>query len=127
MTTYVNLKSNKKYESQEQISALQWFKLKYPDKEKISFHIANERKCSANYGNFLQKMGVKKGVPDIFIPFSRKNYHGLFIEIKSKKGKKTKEQIDFINELNINGYYACFCFGFNEIIEKINWYFSGTN
>lgn len=113
-------------EHSEQIAALDWFKLQYPKEEKWSFHIANERKCTPIYGKFLQKLGVKKGISDLFIPEPRGRYHGLWIEIKSKSGRKTKEQIEFIDAMNAKGYFAVFCFGADEIINTIKFYLSLT-
>jgi hypothetical protein len=109
-------------ETLEHLAAMRWFKLQYPKEERWSFHIANERKCSESYGRLLKNMGVKKGISDLFIPEPRGEYHGLWIEIKAKDGKKSTEQINFTNDMLSKGYFACFCFGSDEVINTIKWY-----
>lgn len=51
-------------------------------------------------------MGAKKGFPDIQILERTANYSGLFIELKSKTGKASKEQKGWCTALNNRGYYA---------------------
>jgi len=40
----------------------------------------------------LKKEGVKRGIPDIFLPCARGGSHGLFIEMKARDGKVSEEQ-----------------------------------
>lgn len=60
----------------------------------------------------LKAEGVKAGVPDIFLPVPRGQYHGLFIEMK-KEGKTypSKQQKVWIAALNEQGYKAVVCRG----------------
>lgn len=105
-----------------QISALDWLLSQHPDVYRHTFHIANERKCSPAYGKILQKMGVKRGVSDLFIAYPVINYSGCFIEIKAPLGNISKEQKAFTELMNSKGYFACFCFGLDEFISTIKWY-----
>jgi len=76
-----------------------------------------------------KRLGNKAGFPDIFLPVARGGYHGLFIELKIKpyrnhKNKMvypvvSKEQRWWINQLNIQGYCAAICKGFDAAIEEI--------
>jgi hypothetical protein len=50
--------------------------------------------------------GVHPGVPDIFIPFASKGFHGLFIEFKSARGTLTKAQNDYLNLARARGFKA---------------------
>ena len=50
--------------------------------------------------------GVHPGVPDIFIPFACKGFHGLFIEFKTPRGTLTKPQTDYLNLARARGYKA---------------------
>lgn len=52
----------------------------------------------------LKKMGVKKGVPDLFLPVPNDLYHGLFIELKVHPNKPTPEQVEFLADLTAFGY-----------------------
>lgn len=58
-------------------------------------HIPNEGKRSERYGAELKRLGMRKGFPDLFIPQSKKGYHGLFIELKRDITRKpTKDQLE---------------------------------
>lgn len=70
----------------------------------------------------MKAEGVKKGVPDLFLPLAKKGYHGLFIELKTETGRASKEQKEWIEKLNANGYLAKVCFGYKEAIEELKNY-----
>lgn len=72
----------------------------------------------------FKRLGVLAGVPDIFIPSPKKGKNGLFIEIKTEKGKLSKSQKDIITRLNGIGYEAVVCYGLDEAINKTKDYFS---
>jgi hypothetical protein len=112
-------------ETRIQIAVMEWLKLQYPDIERWAFHVANERKTSISYGSLLKRMGVKAGVPDLFIMEPVAPYHGLVIELKTEKGKKSLKQIEFVTAMQAKGYYSCFCFGFDEAISTITNYLKG--
>lgn len=109
-------------ESNEQIAAMDWLRLQHPDIALHTLHIGNERKTSFYAGYMMKRMGVLKGASDLFVAFPIDKYHGLFIEVKSLKGKLTVEQKLFIERMNSAGYYACVCYGADEIIQIISWY-----
>ena len=70
--------------------------------------------------------GYKQGFPDLFIyeiaKIEDNIYAGLAIELKTKKGTPSKEQIEWINKLNARGYKATICRGIDEALETINTY-----
>jgi hypothetical protein len=82
-------------------------------------HIANERGCSFQQGKTLKRMGVLSGVSDLFIPRATKNRHGMFLELKTLKGKLTRNQIKFIDDMNKEGYYALAAYGSDNAIAII--------
>jgi len=53
--------------------------------------------------------GVKRGVPDVFLPVARGGYHGLWIEMKYGKNKTTSNQKWWLNELKDQGYKTAVC------------------
>ena len=55
---------------------------------------------------------------------SRGKYHGLYIEMKAGKNKPSKEQKEWINSLQEEGYAACVCYGWLEAREVIEKYLS---
>jgi hypothetical protein len=112
-----------KPEQIEQITALEALRIDCPDVARAAIHIANERKTTPLNGFILQQMGVKKGVSDLFWPKPSNQYHGLFIEVKTNKGRPTPEQIKFIEEVTQDGYYGCFAYGAKDIIRHVYNYF----
>ena len=68
------------------------------------------------------RTGYVKGFPDLQITEARKGYHGLFIELKTKTGRLTKYQQEWIDDLNERGYLAKCCKGLEEAMNTIDQY-----
>ena len=49
-------------------------------------------------------------------------FHGLFLEIKTKKGRPTKEQLLWRHKLNDRNYVCEITYGFEETKEVIDRY-----
>lgn len=98
-------------EAQEQIKFAVWLA-----KQGIRFS-ASANGGSRNYLEAvkLKRMGVSSGFPDIEIPLPIEPYHGLYIELKRVNGGKVSEvQLDWLNYLRSQGYYAEVAKGFEE-------------
>ncbi len=108
-------------EDQIQIALLEWLELIKLSQHFI--HIPNEGKRSWNYGKKLKRMGMRKGASDLFIATPRHNYHGAWIELKSKKGKLTEHQSKFLEDMEAQGYYCTVCYGLDSAVDAIKWYF----
>ena len=124
--TVARIKRTTSSESQEQKALFQWAGLaeqKYPEL-KLLHHIPNGGIRDIRTAANLKKEGVKRGVPDICLPVSRGKYHGLYIEMKVGKNKPSKEQKEWINSLQEEGYVACVCYGWLEAREVIEKYLS---
>ena len=118
------LKHMKRSEETEQITLIDWCNInicRYPELELI-YHVPNGGKRNKSEAIRLKRAGVKKGVPDLFLPAARGNYHGLYIEMKYGNGKTSKEQKEWIEKLNKQGYKAVVCNGFEEARETIERY-----
>jgi len=77
--------------------------------------------------NYLAQEGVKKGIADIFLPYPVGTYHGMFIELKREKGGVvSKEQKEFLQNMELVGYYAVVARGFDDAKEKIEGYIKST-
>ncbi|MDB8814630.1 VRR-NUC domain-containing protein [Romboutsia sp. 1001216sp1] len=114
----------KRSEETEQMTLIDWCNINtciYPEL-KLIYHIPNGGKRGKSEGARLKRAGVKKGVPDLCLPVPRRNYHGLYIEMKYGNGRTSKEQKEWINKLNEQGYYATVCNGFEEAKEAIERY-----
>lgn len=105
----------------EQINLISWTSTK-PDLWAYVIHIANQRQCTQIQGRKLKRMGVKKGVPDLFIAIPRNGCHGLWIELKAGSNRTTTEQNEFIDLLNKQGYKAVIAYGYKEARQVIEEY-----
>ena len=76
--------------------------------------------------NKAKATGYVKGFPDLGIYEARGGFHGLFIEIKQIGSYPTKEQREWIIELNKRGYYACVSKGFDSVIKVIDDYLNNN-
>lgn len=95
---------------------------RYPDLDML-VHTPNEGKRSISQGAKLKREGLRKGFPDISLCVPKGQYHGLYIELKRRRGYNiTSEQKDWIIKLNRQGYAAAFCFGWEEAWEFIHAY-----
>lgn len=68
------------------------------------------------------RMGMRRGVPDIWLPVPSNGHHGLVIELKIPGNRATKEQKDWLDQLKFSGYRALVCYGADEAIETIREY-----
>lgn len=107
-----------------QVAIIQYIKMAYP----------NALYCASAGGMFtsmkqaikMKATGYVKGFPDLQICEPNGKYFGLFIEVKTEKGVVSKEQKEWIKELNKRGYFATYVKGTDEAIKVIDEYFKGT-
>ncbi len=105
-------------EAQHQALLIKWTQLpsireQYPEL-KLLHHIPNGGKRDSIEAKHLKIQGVKSGVPDLCLPVARKNYHGLYIELKTETGRPSDNQKWWIEQLNGQRYKAVICHGWEE-------------
>lgn len=115
-------------ENQHQMALIKWgqqasIRSKWPGL-KLLFHIPNERHCTPQQGRMLKLMGVRPGVPDLFLPVPRGSYHGLWIEMKTLDGKPTGDQKWWGSQLRDQGYAWATCNGWERAVNVLEWYLS---
>lgn len=87
------------------------------------FHIPNGGLRHKSVAVHMKRLGVKAGVPDLFIPLPMGKFHGLFIEMKRTKGWQVSDsQKEWIIRLKKNGYAAYVCPGADSAINCIEQY-----
>ena len=114
-------------ESEEQEILIKWaekVKAVHPELERL-MHIPNGGSRHPAEAAHLKRMGVRAGVPDLFLPYPVGDYHGLWIELKSAYGKPTAAQRDWIQWLREQGYCAYICRGADAAIWCIMAYLNG--
>lgn len=117
-----------KSESAEQIALFRWadfMQNKYPGLD-MMFHIPNGGKRSKTEAARFKHEGVKAGVPDIFLPVPKQNFHGMFIEMKVGKNKTTENQKEWIKKLKQNNYYVVVCYDWETASKEIENYMKGN-
>lgn len=103
---------------------------KHPELKRL-VHIPNGGSRDKREAGKLVAMGVKSGFPDLFLPVRRKQFPGLFIELKVIK-LKTKinggafdAQIEWGKYLKENGYGYKLCHGWKDardtLIDYLEW------
>lgn len=109
----------------EQKAVIRWAELnagRWPEL-RLLYHVPNERKCTPKQGALNKALGVKSGVPDLVLPVARGMFHGLYIEMKRKKGGSlSPSQKWWLVELEKQGYKAVRCNGFEAAMEEIKKY-----
>lgn len=112
-------------EHDEQTALIDWTMLqcgRWPEL-KLFYHIPNEGKRTPAAARRLKQEGMKRGVPDNCLPVAKGGYHGLYIELKRVSGgRPTPEQLQWIEDLNAQGYLAVICKGWEEAARVIERY-----
>lgn len=115
-------------EDEEQICLFEWAerqKGRWPELG-LLFHVPNGGKRTVVEAARFKQMGVRPGVPDVFLPVARGGKHGLFIEMKRRKGGALSPfQKDMLERLREQAYEAVVCRGWEEAAETIKRYLRG--
>lgn len=108
-------------EATEQEALMQWAAVqtaRFPELQ-LLHHIPNGGKRSAAEAAHFKALGVKPGVPDLFLPVARGGYHGLYIEMKAKGGRLSAFQKKMIAALTEQGYACAVCFAWMDAARVI--------
>lgn len=89
------------------------------------FHIPNGGYRNPREAAHLKAQGVRAGVPDLFMPVAKNGHHGLFIEMKTAKGRPTDKQLEWVRLLRRQGYAAYVCRGAGNAIACVDQYMEG--
>lgn len=115
-----------KSESTEQMEVMSFW-LSYSQKNclpsYLAWHTPNGGFRSKSEAMRLKKLGVVKGVPDLFFAIPSKGFHGLFVEMKNKTGRLGIEQENMLASLAEIGYKTGVAFSSSEAIKMIKDYF----
>lgn len=114
------------------VQFIQYLEVQYPNL--LFWHTPNNQELSfldrikaIVIAKKRQKLGVKKGVPDLFFPVPQKGFHGLFIELKRKGGRLEKEQKQMIKRLEDNFFKVDVCFSLDQAINCLDDYLNLKN
>ena len=118
------IKSPKQNEYLNQCAVFHWAKIaekQYPHLKYLHSSINGVR---LNMGQAIKakRAGMKKGIPDICLPFRSLEYTQLFIEMKAGRNKMTAEQKDYMQFLVDGGAYYSIAYSALEAIDTIKKY-----
>ncbi len=100
----------------------EWAQLDWPELG-LLFAVPNGGRRDVVTGARLKAEGVKRGVPDVWLPVARGGYHGCVIELKANvKGRPTREQVEWLKKLEEQGYYAALALGAEAAKRLLTWY-----
>lgn len=116
---------NAQPEAIEQAKVIAWARASernYPYLQLLHCSLNGVKMTKAQAGRAIAQ-GMKKGVADLFLPVKQGGYGGLYIEMKSAKGRISIEQSKFLKDVSDNGYAAFVCYSANEAIKRIEDYY----
>lgn len=106
-----------------QVQLVHWFRFQYPRYAELLTLGSFGENVGARRMKRLKQMGLSPGFPDLFLAVPRANsitleidgkievlyferdlYTGLFLELKTKTGRVSKEQLEKHNLLRTQGY-----------------------
>ena len=86
------------------------------------FSVPNGAHVSEKNRLRLKAEGLMPGIPDLFIAQPCAGYAGLFIEVKSARGRLSSVQEEQIDRLSKNGYMCVVVFSVADAIKAIENY-----
>ncbi|MCW6608454.1 VRR-NUC domain-containing protein [Yersinia ruckeri] len=110
-------KVNHQAETEEQAALIEWADKTVIDGICIGdylIHIPNEGKRGPKAARDAKRLGLRKGVPDLFLALPRGGYAGLWIEMKILNGKPTPDQNHWLKRVKDAGYVAYVCHSANQ-------------
>ncbi|MBU9632082.1 VRR-NUC domain-containing protein [Burkholderia multivorans] len=108
-------------EHDEQVAFIKWVRLQYPDL--LVWANANGGKRAKRTAILLKLEGVLAGVLDMTVARARGIYHGMYIEMKRRKGGSVSdEQKSMIAALRKEGYHCVVAKGWEEAAQRLREY-----
>ena len=112
-------------ELEEQAALIEWADKTVIDGVRVGdylLHIPNEGKRGPKAARDAKRLGMKKGVHDLFLALPCSGYSGLWIEMKAIDGRATSAQLEWQELMRSAGYRAEICYGFDTARSEIESY-----
>ncbi|MBU6382648.1 MAG: VRR-NUC domain-containing protein [Proteobacteria bacterium] len=116
-------------EDTEQLAVIAWCEgyALADARARLLLHVPNGGSRHIAEASKLRRLGVRAGVPDLLLPVAVAPYHGLWIEMKRRKGGLVSAaQHGWIDALRAEGYAVSVSRGADEAIDTIIAYLGGT-
>ena len=89
-------------------------------------HVPNGGKRPRGEAGKLKALGTKPGYPDLTLPRRHKHWAGLAIELKSTEGRLSKDQKEWLDAFEKDGWLVAVCRTLDEFIATIMAYLDGS-
>ena len=110
-------------EHEEQVALIGWWNMYAKARHMPSLllmAIPNGGRRTTVTGARLHAEGVRAGIPDLVLALARGEWHGLWLEMKRRKGGFLSDpQREALLALKLEGYYTAVCYGWDEAREAI--------
>ena len=113
-------------ESAEQKAFFRWWRIvqcRWPNI--VCFAVPNGGRRDAATGARLKQEGALPGVPDIFLAKGSCGKNGMFIEMKTRKGRVSESQRNLFPLLESAGYAVVVAYGWKEAADAVEMYLGG--
>lgn len=101
------------------------FGIETPEEWRLLLHHSpNGGKRSAIEAARFKAMGTRKGFPDLILALPCNGYHGAYFELKSEKGKTSKEQEVYLALLKKMGYKTFVTRSYEDFDNQLKEYFN---
>lgn len=108
-----------------QVALFDWMTVQYP--RVPVYAIPNAAKRSFAAARYLRKEGLRPGVPDVCVARAVDGFHGLYLELKRRKGGVlSEEQHEWLNRLSDEGYACAVVHGLDAAMEAVDSYLGGA-
>jgi len=114
-------------EHEEQVTLFEWAAIQSYAQPELALMraIPNGGHRDIRVARKLKDEGVKAGTFDILLPVARIGYHGLWIEMKVGKNTLTKEQRQFMVDMETQGYRCSVCYSWEAAADELLLYLAG--
>lgn len=123
-------------ESDIQIACVEWFRYQYQDLVLFAIPNGGQRKLTTVHTKHgtkdlpleakrMKDEGVLAGVSDLMLMKANRFFHGLFIEMKTDKGKQSDTQKAFEVKAKREGYAYATCRSFDDFQKAVTDYLNG--
>lgn len=112
----------KHVESHIQQACVRWFSLQWREYSPLLYAVPNGARTSESQARILKAEGMKAGVADLILSIPSKGYHGMFIEMKTPKGRQSDTQKTFQKAVEAQGYKYIIVRSFEDFRKEVNAY-----
>ncbi|MGO5517742.1 VRR-NUC domain-containing protein [Parabacteroides distasonis] len=112
-------------ESRTQQACVRYFRLQYPRYAGCFFSVPNGGRRDTVTGAILKAEGALAGVADLFLSVPNNVHHGLYVEMKTRKGRQQDSQKAFQKAVEAQGYRYEICRSLDDFMALIKDYLNG--